>query len=115
MTNVKSARRIGLMLAMNIALIAVVQSAHAKEETVVMKSLSYDPKVIQIKLNDKIHWENKAYTPHSATSDVAGQFDTGLVQPGKTSKVVEFSKAGTFTYHCSIHGKTMSGQLVVTP
>jgi plastocyanin len=87
----------------------------ATVHTVTMKSISYDPKSIAIKQGDSVEWVNKSYTEHSATESTTGEhFDTGLIQPKKTSKKVEFTKPGTYSYHCSIHGKTMSGQVVVS-
>lgn len=79
-----------------------------------MKSISFDPKVLTIKAGDSVEWENKSYTEHSATSDSEGVFDTGLTPPNKKTKAVLFSKAGTYPYHCSMHGKAMSAQIVVT-
>ena len=50
----------------------------------------------------------------SATSDDDGKtFDTGDIEPGKSSKAVKFEKPGEFKYHCKVHGKTMSGTVVV--
>ncbi len=85
--------------------------ATATVHSVTMKSISYDPKSITIKPGDEIEWINKSYSEHSATSE---QFDTGTVAPQKTSKKLEFKNIGTFSYHCSVHGKTMSGQVVVS-
>jgi plastocyanin len=90
--------------------------AAASVHEVTMKSISYDPKSIEIKKGDSVEWINKAYTEHSATADGdVEKFDTGLIQQNKTSKKIEFGKAGTYSYHCSVHGKTMKGQIVVTP
>jgi plastocyanin len=86
----------------------------AQPAEVVMKSLSYEPKVLQVQVGQGVRWKNTAYTEHSATSDDAvPSFDTGLVEPGKISKEVIFKKVGQFHYHCSIHGKTMSGVINV--
>jgi plastocyanin len=86
---------------------------------VIMKSISFDPKSLEIKRGDTIEWLNRSYTEHSATSEANGpssdSFDTGLVKPQKISKKIGFPNAGTYQYHCSIHGKTMSGQVVVAP
>lgn len=84
----------------------------AAVHSVTMKSLSFDPKSIEIKQGDSIDWTNKSYTEHSATGE---SFETGLVAPQKTSKKIEFKNIGTFSYHCSVHGKTMSGQIKVSP
>ena len=51
-----------------------------------------------------------------ATSEDDGKaFDTGEIKPGESSSPVKFDKEGEFTYHCKIHGKTMSGLVVVKP
>lgn len=100
-----------------VSLISLVSGA--KDYTVVMKSISYDPKEIEIKRGDKILWVNKAYTEHSATSyeneKSNSKFDTGLIAPKGISKTIEFKEAGTFDYHCLVHGKTMTGKIKVTP
>jgi plastocyanin len=78
-----------------------------------MKSLSFDPKLIEITQGDSVTWKNTAYTEHSATSDdTKAAFDTGLIVPGKESTIT-FKNAGEFKYHCSVHGKSMNGTVVV--
>jgi plastocyanin len=82
--------------------------------TVTMKSLSFEPKKLEIRVGDSVVWNNKAFAAHSATSDYDGKtFDTGNVEPGTSSNPVKFNKAGEFKYHCLVHGKTMSGNIVV--
>ena len=82
--------------------------------TVAMKSLGYDPKKLEIRVGDSVVWTNKAFAAHTATSDDDGKtFDSGNVDPGKSSSPVKFERAGEFKYHCLIHGKTMSGNVVV--
>jgi plastocyanin len=82
--------------------------------TVTMKSLSYDPKKLEVHVGDSVVWTNKSRTAHTATSDDEGKaFDTKEIEPGNTSKPVKFEKAGEFKYHCKVHGKTMSGTVVV--
>jgi plastocyanin len=92
--------------------------AHANEtKTIIMKSISYDPKRVSIKVGDKLEWKNKSYTEHSATAEKGSNselsFDTGMIAPNKTSKPVEFKVPGVFEYHCTMHGKTMSGEITV--
>ncbi len=79
-----------------------------------MKSLSFEPKEAVITQGQSVTWKNVAYTDHSATSnETPPAFETGLIPPGKESKSIEFKTAGTFNYHCSVHGKTMSGVVTV--
>lgn len=89
-------------------------SAFAEVHLVKMKSIGYEPKSISIKVGDSVQWRNIAYTEHSATADDIAILDTGLVAPKNVSKQVMFSKEGIYKYHCSIHGKTMSGEVNVT-
>ena len=84
--------------------------------SVEMKSISYDPKSVEVPVGGSIVWTNKAFTNHTATSDDDGKtFDTGEIKPVKRSSAVKFDKEGEFNYHCKIHGKTMSGTMVVKP
>ncbi len=85
----------------------------AADHTVKMKSLSYDPKVVNIKVGDSVEWVNESYTEHSASADDKKTFDTGMVEPKKKSKKIKFTHGGSFTFHCSVHGPTMNGTIVV--
>ena len=88
----------------------------AKQITVEMKSISYDPKSVEVPVGGSVEWTNKAFSKHTATSEDDGKtFDTGEIKPGETSSPVKFDKAGEFKYHCKIHGTTMSGTVVVKP
>ena len=82
--------------------------------TVEMKSLSFEPKTVEVPVGGSVVWANKAHTKHTATSDDDGKtFDTGEIKPDEASKPVKFEKVGEFKYHCKVHGKTMSGTIVV--
>ena len=84
--------------------------------SVVMKSISYEPKSVEVPVGGSIVWTNKAFTNHTATSEDDGKtFDTGEIKPNESSSPVKFDKEGEFNYHCKIHGKTMSGTVVVKP
>ena len=84
--------------------------------SVEMKSISYDPKSVEVPVGGSIVWTNKAFTNHTATSEDDGKtFDTGEIKPGESSSPVKFDKEGEFQYHCKIHGKTMGGTVVVKP
>ena len=81
---------------------------------VAMKSLGYEPKQIEVVAGQAVVWKNTALTEHAAKSDdETPGFDTGRIAPGTTSKPVLFAKAGTYKYHCSLHGKTMAGSVLV--
>jgi len=81
---------------------------------VTIESLNYDPKKLEIRVGDSVVWTNKAFSRHTATSDDEGKtFDTGDIPPDESSKAVKFDKVGEFKYHCTVHGKTMSGIILV--
>ena len=105
-----------LMVSFAFILVTSVSSSAAETITVKMKSLSYDPKRIEVHVGDTVVWGNNAFSKHTATSDDDGQtFDTGEISPDETSKPIKFEKQGEFKYHCKIHGKSMSGIIVVKP
>ncbi len=85
----------------------------AATQAVTMKSISFDPKRIEIKVNDSVEWVNKSYTSHSALADDKTSFDTGSIEPNKSSQKIKFATAGVYKYHCAVHGKTMSGVITV--
>jgi len=88
--------------------------SEAKAMTVTMKSMSYDPKTLEVHVGDSVVWRNEAHSKHTAISDDDGKtFNTGEIEPGQSSRPVRFDKEGEFKYHCEIHGKSMSGTIVV--
>jgi plastocyanin len=97
-------------------MLAAAFTCSAETVNVKMKSLSYDPKELVIHLGDSVTWSNAAFSKHTATSDDDGKtFDTGEIQPDAISGPVKFEKEGGFKYHCKVHGKSMSGTIVVKP
>jgi len=119
MKNARLAISLGvLMIVLSSWLLAGARAADEKSSdkpmTVIMKSLSFDPKKLVVHVGDSVAWNNESRTTHTATSDDDGtSFDTGEVKQGKSSKSVKFEKEGEFEYHCKVHGKTMSGIIVV--
>jgi len=77
-------------------------------------SLSYSPNPATVKAGQTVAWRNADSVAHTATAD-AGAFDTGTIAPGATSRPIAMATAGSYPYHCVIHGFTMTGTLVVTP
>ncbi len=104
-----------LILAVSLAWLPVEKDVEAGDTSVKMKSLSYDPKTLEVRVGDSVTWTNDSRTTHTATSDDEKTFDTGEIKPNESSKPVKFEKEGEFKYHCKIHGKTMSGTVVVKP
>ncbi len=76
-------------------------------------NLSYSPNPATMKLGQTVAWRNADGTTHTATAD-GGTFDTGNIAPGATSNPITMTAAGSYPYHCRIHGFTMVGTLNVT-
>lgn len=75
---------------------------------------AYSPDPLNIAPGTNVVWVNKDVTPHSATSDTAGTWDTGPIQPSATSSPIPFPSAGTFDYGSSVAGDGgLSGQVIV--
>lgn len=110
-------KRIYLLSASFVFVLAASEVCLAAETiTVTIKSLSFDPKQVEAHVGDTVVWTNNSLTNHTAISDDDGKtFDTGEVKPNETSKPVKFESQGEFKYHCKIHGRTMSGTIVVKP
>jgi plastocyanin len=95
-------------------------------KNVTLQNIAYHPPTVTIHVGDMVTWTHAdGGTPHSVTAD-AGQADSFDSNPtncppvcmvsGDTFSHV-FKKAGTFTYHCRIHGDPncgMCGKVVVT-
>jgi len=103
-----------LFLALNLAAPLARSAEEGKPVVVTMKSLSYDPKRVEIHIGDSVIWTNGARTVHTAVSDDEGTtFDTGEIEPGKSSRPIKFERVGDIPYHCKVHGKTMTGIIAV--
>jgi plastocyanin len=76
-------------------------------------SNSYSPNPGTVKVGQTLAWRNADSLPHTATAD-AGGFNTGTIAAGATSSPITMTAAGSFPYHCTIHGFAMAGTLTVT-
>lgn len=82
----------------------------AAKNSVQISNFSFSPTTLTVKIGDRVTWTNQDSIGHSSTADDKS-FDTGVLDQGK-SGTVTFSKAGTYTYHCSVH-PTMTGTIIV--
>jgi len=65
--------------------------------------------------NITFHWGAGAVT-HNVTWDTGPTTPTGSgPRADGDADFVAALSAGTYTYHCSIHGASMSGSIIVTP
>jgi plastocyanin len=77
-----------------------------------MGSAAYGTNPLVVPVGTKVTWTNNDNIPHTATSDT-GVWDSGTLNPGQSFSF-QFTKAGTYPYHCTIHGAaSMSGVIQV--
>ncbi len=78
---------------------------------VTIQNMTFSPASLTVKVGDKVTWTNQDSVGHSATAD-DNSFDTGVIAQGQSGSNT-FSKAGTYTYHCSVH-PSMKATIIVT-
>jgi plastocyanin len=88
----------------------LLNSAPSTQNTVQISNYSFSPARLTVKVGGTVTWTNQDSMSHSATAD-DNSFDTGLLGQGK-SGTATFNKAGTYTYHCSVH-PYMHGTIIV--
>jgi plastocyanin len=77
---------------------------------VTIQNFAFSPPSLVVKVGATVKWTNRDAIGHTVTAD-DGSFGSSRIGNGVTFSQT-FSKAGTFTYHCSIH-KSMTGTVVV--
>jgi plastocyanin len=82
-----------------------------KTHTVVMEAMVFRPAALTISSGDTIVWVNKDIVEHTATSAIAGGFDSKMIRPGHSWKHTIRTK-GALPYVCTYH-PTMKGTLQV--
>jgi len=73
-------------------------------------ALSFSPPTATVRVGQRVIWTNADSTAHTATGN---GFDTGPIDPGRSSVPILFSAPGNVPYRCTIH-PTMTGLLTVT-
>ncbi len=73
----------------------------ATGDEVTISGFAFHPSPLTVHVGDTVTVTNRDTSTHTFTAD-DHSFDTGRVAPG-TSAHVKLTKAGTLTYHCSIH------------
>lgn len=103
---------IALMLGAGIVLL--VHPTHAKSDgaatEVHVDNFSFTPETLTVPRDSTVTWVNKDDVPHVIASNDGLFKSKGLDTDDKYSYT--FTKAGTYSYYCSIHPK-MVGKIVV--
>ena len=75
--------------------------AAASATTVDIKSFKYKPVTVAVRKGGSVRWTNSDDAAHTATADDRS-FDTQTIDKG-SARMVTFTSAGTFAYHCDFH------------
>jgi plastocyanin len=81
----------------------------AATEVEMVKSYSFDPKVIEIEAGDTVTWTNEDNFTH--TVQVEGREDH-KVERGESVEIT-FDEPGTYDYVCTLHSQDMDGTVIV--
>ncbi len=84
---------------LTVALLLAATGTASAAKTVQIKNFAFKPAMLKVNRGARVSFANASDVPHTATG--AG-FDTKRIAPG-TSAAVQFSRRGTFAYHCKIH------------
>ena len=106
---------LSLVFALAIALLVVhptrVTGEEAKGGTAVnVDNFTFSPETLTVPVNSTVTWVNKDDIPHVIASN-DGLFKSKALDTDQKYSYT-FSKAGTYSYYCSIHPK-MVGKIVV--
>jgi Plastocyanin len=107
--------RFGLLLCVLCAfspsqlLVAAESGQPGTAATVVIKQLHFQPDQMDVKVGDRVTWENQDIFTHTVTAD-DGSFDSGPIEPGK-SWTLTATHQGRIAYHCRPH-PNMNAQLI---
>jgi plastocyanin len=107
-------RSLGYSLALAFTLgltLATAPGASAADGAVTVRDNAFQPSAVTIGVNETVTWSNLGQKTHTVTAD-DGSFNSGPLAPGDAYATV-FPKAGTFTYHCTIHPNVMKGTVTV--
>lgn len=76
-----------------------------------IKDNSFNPSTLSVPVGETVEWHNQDGVQHTVTSDIQGQFDSGVLNAGKKYSR-KFTIPGVYGYHCSIH-PGMQGTITV--
>jgi plastocyanin len=66
-----------------------------------------------IAVGDTVTWTWRGSNSHTVTSDDGTSFDSGNTSQTAGTFAHTFNAAGSFDYHCNVHGTAMSGTITV--
>lgn len=85
----------------------------AATSSVTIKDLAFSPANITVKVGTKVTWTNQDSVQHDVVSDSGSDSPSSELLSKGESYSFTFTKAGTFSYHCTPH-PFMKGTITVT-
>ena len=99
-----------LMLFAGSSRLAASDQPSAANVAVKIDNFVFGPQAITVPVGTTVTWTNSDDIPHTAVS-TDGVFKSKVMDTDEKFSYT-FTKAGTYTYYCSVHPK-MTGQVVV--
>jgi len=78
-----------------------------------MKNNTFGPEAIKVASGATVTWTNQDAVTHNVTFDGGAVTPSGPVGAGVAKALAMPTAAGTYSYHCTIHGSAMSGTVQV--
>jgi plastocyanin len=85
--------------------------ATAQPTVAASDALKFSPDTLTVSVGQTVTWSNGGIIGHTVTFDSGPAFNQPLNPGAPVTRT--FPTAGTFTYHCSIHGPSMHGTIIV--
>ena len=79
-----------------------------------MRSLSFAPATVHVRVGQTIEWINQDNVVHNVTSNDGTTIQSGNFGPGHRFEFTP-KQPGSITYYCTIHPTTMQATIVVLP
>ena len=91
-----------MLLGLLACFISVGAAAKPVVHTVTIDGARFTPSELTVTAGDTIVWVNKDILAHTATAKDGRSFDSKVIQPGASWRLVA-KKRGQFPYTCSFH------------
>ena len=94
-----------------ISIPAPTQQSTASVTPVKIHLMKFSSETIEVETGQIVEWTNDDLTPHTVTSQGAGDLNSGSIDAGASWRH-RFTQAGSFQYYCTFHPE-MKGTVVV--
>jgi plastocyanin len=102
-------RNFGIRLAVSALMASQVSTVRCENAAVIIDNFTFAPAQLTIKAGSSVTWMNRDDIPHALLS--AGTFKSKVLDT-EDSYTFAFTKAGDYTYFCSLHPH-MTGMIKV--